>query len=98
VTRIPIACSLDTTAGVDRVATWTALIRRDGRELRAITSGVELLFELQATSELEELAAAERACCQWADWQVTFADNGVMLRATANAEPGPAVLQHLFGL
>jgi hypothetical protein len=89
---------LDTTARTDRVEAWTALVSASCRDRQALPEGIELRFALHATSELEELVAAERECCGWAIWQLSIAEDVVVLRATASAEPGPAVLQELFGL
>lgn len=59
---------------------------------------MEVRFAHGAAAELKGLIAGERECCAWADWQLTVNADGVLLRATASSEPGPAVLQELLGL
>jgi hypothetical protein len=69
---LPIACSLDASTGSERLARWRALaangapsVERAPRELVIRFADAPRIME-----ELEELAAAERECCAFAEWRV----------------------------
>jgi hypothetical protein len=86
--ELPIACTLNASDGAARLARWQALsagaqasVQRSDREL-------VVRYRLQdgVGEELEELVAAERECCSFADWELTQAQDHAILRIRSDAE------------
>jgi hypothetical protein len=79
-----IACSLNGTERVRRAERWHGLGDYDVEQL---DNGIRLVFANDVQQELHELAALERQCCAFADWQVSgntiavTADNAVAIAA-----------------
>lgn len=86
--ELPIACTLGPDDGAARMRRWEALSAR-GR-LSAQRSGHLLEVRYQPVpglrEELHALAAAERHCCSFADWEVSQEGDQVVLHVVA--DPG----------
>jgi hypothetical protein len=96
--ELPIACTLRLDDGATRMQRWRALsatghpsARRDGDRLVVRYRGEQGVRE-----ELEALAAAERQCCSFADWEVAPEGDQVILRIVSNTD-GIDALAELFG-
>jgi hypothetical protein len=96
-TTLPlIACSLDTTDKKQRLADWSTLLREATRRDEA-PNGVRYSFagndELE--SRLRALAADEKACCAFLDFDVVR--TGEVLQMTVTAPPDAATaLRFIF--
>jgi hypothetical protein len=95
--ELPIACTLGLDDGAARMQRWRALsakahpnARRDGDQLV-----VRYRSEPGVREELDALAAAERECCSFADWEVAQERGHVVLRIVSNTD-GIAALAELF--
>ena len=86
-------CTLTSDELVTRGARWRALGAADVADT---TNGLRLSFPLQAELELRELAALERECCAFAQWEVTRHGGRAVLDITAEGEAVAAV-QSMFG-
>lgn len=84
--ELPIACTLTATDGVARLARWRALA--DARlSVRRTPDQLIVLYRVQPGihKELQELVAAERECCSFAEWEVTRDSEHVVLRIRSDA-------------
>jgi hypothetical protein len=100
--ELPVACTLGTDDGSERMRRWEDLAdtgrptaRRNGPELEVLYqsgSGVQ--------AELEKLAAAEQECCAFVVWTVTQQDGQPILRVVAKPEAPDdiASIAALFGV
>ena len=97
-TQLPIACMLDAHDGGERLARWRALAARGapsvGREADALV--VAYPAGQGVREELETLAAAERQCCSFAEWEVEHGTDRVLLRIRSHPD-GLAAIAALFG-
>jgi MerR family transcriptional regulator, copper efflux regulator len=97
--ELPIACTLDLNDGAARLQRWRALsakghpiARRNGDRLV-----VRYRDEPGVREELDALAAAERRCCSFADWEVAPEGGQIILRIVSSPD-GIAALAELFGV
>jgi hypothetical protein len=88
VAELPMACTLGPDDGAARMQRWKALsasgrlgAQRSGHLLEVLYKPEPGLFE-----ELQALAAAERQCCSFAEWNVTQDEERVVLHIRANPE------------
>ena len=84
-TALPlIACSLDPTGQKQRLAAWSSLLREAARKEKT-TDGVRYRFvaadELEA--RLRTLAAAEKECCAFLDFNVVRRIDAIEMTVTA---------------
>jgi hypothetical protein len=86
--QLPVACSLEADEGNERLArwrtlfdTWSPTVRRDPDQIL-----VRVPEAPGVAAELEALAAAERACCSFARWQVVHDADGHELQIHGSAE------------
>jgi hypothetical protein len=97
-TELPIACTLDANEGGKRLARWAALSARGapslGREADALVVAYPTGHGVR--EELEALAAAERRCCSFAEWEVEQEPDRVVLRIRSHPD-GLAAIVSLFG-
>jgi hypothetical protein len=97
--EVPIACTLGADDGGERLARWRALwasgIPSVGREADALV--VTFPAGRRVREELEALAAAERRCCAFAEWEVEPEVDHVVLRIRSHPD-GLAALSALFGV
>ena len=87
-----IACSLDVSGQKQRLADWRALlVEAVRREERA--DGVRFSFvggdELE--SRIRTLAAAEKTCCAFLDFEVTRIGDAIQMTITAPQEAADAL-------
>src|ERR1700761_1365668 len=88
VAKLPLACTLDSSDGRERMERWRLLwaqgrptVRREGAELL-----VTFVAGPGVREELVALAAAERRCCAFARWEVAQEPDRAVLRITSTAE------------
>lgn len=79
----PIACELEGDALRARWERWRALVARAGAGAADVPGGLQLRFRPEAAAELDELVAAERGCCAWAEWSIEGGGDELVLTATA---------------
>jgi hypothetical protein len=83
--RLPlIACSLDATGQQARLAQWReALVAAVSRE--ETSEGVRYTFvaDAQAEQRIRDLAAAERGCCSFLEFEVRRHADQVLMNVTA---------------
>lgn len=96
--RLPVACTLTGSEGMDRMARWEQLavaappvVVRDDRALT-----VRFADRPGVLAELRTLAAAERECCAFLDWQVST-DGQPTLTVTATDPTDLDAVAGLFG-
>jgi hypothetical protein len=95
-TTLPLlACSLDADDQKQRLADWSALLQEATRR-EAIPDGLRYTFA--ATDELESrvraLAAAEKACCAFLDFDIV--PTGEALHMTVTAPPDAVTALHFI--
>lgn len=80
----PIACSLDPSAGTDRLVEWRA-IAKEARTVTHTHSGVRLQFPIDAdlTAAVARLAALEVSCCPFLTMTLDMANSELELRIDA---------------
>ncbi|SOD61733.1 DNA-binding transcriptional regulator, MerR family [Streptomyces zhaozhouensis] len=93
--RPPFACALGGGAeAAARAADWRALL--DGAARAPLPDGVRLTVPAARAGALAALAAAERRCCPFFDFRLSFEEAGVCLEVRAPAEAAE-LLDGLFG-
>ena len=97
-TALPIACTLNVNDGAERLARWAALSARNAPSLRREADAVVVAYPAGqgVREELEALAAAERECCSFAEWEVEQDADRVVLRVRSEPE-GLEAIAVLFG-
>jgi len=100
---LPIACNLDVSSGVERMERWRRLGRDAQVDSERLPDAVRVRYHDSPAVEAEVvgLAAAERDCCPFLQFEIGRRDVHLelLIRATADAED--AELDHiadLFGL
>jgi hypothetical protein len=93
VTRLPvIACSLDATGQMQRLGDWSSLLGQAARR-EETPDGVRYTF--LGGDDLEErvrkLAAAEKECCPFLDFDVVRTDDEIELTVAAPREAAGAL-------
>jgi hypothetical protein len=83
-----IACSLTGAERTQRAQRWQALGRYD---VEPLDNGIRLAFANDVEHDLRELAALERECCAFADWEVS----GNAIAVTADTAEGVAAVHAL---
>jgi hypothetical protein len=99
VAQLPVACTLGPDDGAARMQRWKALSARGRLGARRSGHLLEVLYQPTPglREELQALAAAERQCCSFAEWEVTDEDDHVVLHI--RADPGrPADITMLAAL
>jgi len=96
---LPIACTLDASDGAHRLARWRALSARDAPRVAREADALLVAYPAGrgVREELEVLAAAERRCCSFAQWEVEQDGDRVILRIRSHAH-GLAAIASLFGV
>ncbi len=94
-----VACSLSTGQQEARGERWRQLGARAGVVVTATDRGLELVFGAGAgvEDELHELAALERECCAFADWEVRPEPDGILLEVTGKGREAVVAVQAMFG-
>jgi hypothetical protein len=97
--ELPVACSLDAAEAGGRLARWQALFAATNPTIRRQPE--EILVRVPARSgageELEALAAAERACCDFVRWRVTHHSQWHELSIDGSPEGIAAIAPMLLG-
>ena len=91
--ELPVACTLGLVDGMERMQRWQRLVdvanpafdRADNRLTVGFTGGAGVLEELQV------LAAAERECCAFLDWDVSVVDRPTLTITADNPEDLDAI-------
>ncbi len=93
-----LACALGEVALRTRTERWRSLIERAAVDRVVDADGAEIRFRAdRATSrDLRALVAAERECCDAADWQVPESPGELVLRVVTTAD-GVAALRQMLG-
>jgi hypothetical protein len=96
---LPIACSLGADDGGERLARWRALWARATPSVEREADALVVTFPAGrgVREELEALAAGERRCCAFAEWEVEPEVDHVVLRIRSHPD-GVAALSALFGV
>jgi hypothetical protein len=95
--ELPIACTLGATDGAARLARWRALsharltVQRTPDQLVVLYRSQRGVYE-----ELEALVTGERACCSFAEWELTRDAEHLVLRVRSDAK-GLAAIVDAFG-
>jgi hypothetical protein len=86
--QLPVACTLGPDDGAARMQRWEALSARGRLSARRRGHLLEVRYEPVSglREELQALAAADRACCSFAEWQVTREEDHIVLHVSA--DPG----------
>lgn len=93
---VPIACTLGADDVRTRLAEWAAVLDTVTHRT-PIAGGLRLAFSPAVdTPELARLATAERGCCAFYRFALTFDERGTALEVTA-PEDAAVVLASLFG-
>ncbi|MGI8528047.1 MAG: hypothetical protein ACR2KO_01075 [Geodermatophilaceae bacterium] len=94
--ELPVACTLGPTDGIERMQRWQRLLdaadpafSRAGNRLTV--RFVEPAGHSGVLAELEVLAAAERECCAFLDWDVSSAGQPTLTITAKSAEDLDAV-------
>jgi len=100
VVQLPIACTLGPDDGAARIQRWKALSAQGRPSARSSGHLLEVRYEPEPglREELQALAAAERRCCSFTEWEVTHEEDHVILHIRADpARPDDiAVFAALF--
>src|SRR5690349_318221 len=93
-----IACTLSPTALASRRERWRRLVAASALAREETPDGLRLRFRADpgAAAELAALAAAERACCAWAEWSVEPGDGEIALVVRSSGH-GVTALHAGFG-
>lgn len=96
-TELPIACTLETGDGAQRLARWRALSARGAPSVARKADALLVAYPAGpgVREELEVLAAAERECCSFAEWEVEQDGERVVLRIRSHGD-GLAAIAALF--
>jgi hypothetical protein len=95
-TTLPlIACSLDAGDQKQRLADWSSLLQEATRR-EEITDGLRYTFAAtdELKSRLQALAAAEKACCAFLDFEIV--PTGEALHLTVTAPPNAVTALHFI--
>jgi hypothetical protein len=94
-TNLPVvACSLSATGQRERLNEWRALLARaDTRE--SLSTGMRYRFPADLTGEVRALAAAEQECCSFLRFDLTQADNTLVLTVESDGA-GQDALRFIF--
>jgi hypothetical protein len=86
--NLPIACTLDSNDGRQRIERWRSLWARGRPTVRHEDEQLVAMFAPGpgVRVELETLASAERRCCAFARWEVAQDPDHAVLRITSTAE------------
>ena len=91
-----VACSLDADGQRERLAEWAELLGKAGSS-SPTTDGARYSFD--ASDELEQqlraLAAAEKACCSFLDFELSRRGGTIELKVTSPAD-GLEALRFVF--
>jgi hypothetical protein len=83
--ELPIACSLDASEGGERLVGWRNLAAGGASIVHRGDDQVVVRYH-RRPGVLEALAAAERRCCSFADWEVTHDTEHAELHIQSNPE------------
>jgi hypothetical protein len=91
--ELPVACSLAQEDLSGRRERWSRLAEQALRLHESTAGGVRLRFRALpgVAAELDDLVAAERDCCAFADWSVERASGEIVLTVSAAGEGAPAI-------
>jgi hypothetical protein len=91
--ELPVACSLKQEDLAERRERWRRLTDQALRLPESTARGVRLRFRALpgVAAELDDLVAAERECCAFADWSLERADGELVLTVSAGGEGAPAI-------
>ena len=97
--ELPVACSLEAGAGAERLTRWRALHERTEPTVRREGDRLVLRYPRAPgiPRELEELVAAERECCAFADWHISGEERGMQLEIRADHDGLDAIAALLAG-
>ena len=93
-----VACTLTADRMSERRRRWQELAGRAFVERTLTERGLRLEFRRDAGVEKElcELAALERDCCRFAEWNVTNEGTHAVLDVTGSGDEAVAAAQELF--
>jgi hypothetical protein len=96
-TELPIACTLHANDTGERLARWRALSARGAPSVEREADVLVVAYPAgqSVAEELEVLAAAERQCCSFAEWEVEQDTDRVILRISSHPD-GLAAIAALF--
>jgi hypothetical protein len=94
-TSLPVvACSLSAADQRDRMDEWRSLLARaESRE--PLSTGMRYRFPLDLTEDVRALAAAEQECCSFLRFDLTQADNSLVLTVESEGA-GQDALRFIF--
>lgn len=86
--ELPVACTLDASAGPSRLERWKALHQVANPVTQLSLGELEVCYPPGpgVLAELHDLVAAERVCCAFVSWTVSQQEGHTVLRVTA--KPG----------
>jgi hypothetical protein len=86
--RLPIACTLGPSAGVERVRDWQRVLQEAGAGAKLDPGLLTLRFRDSRGigAELASLVEAERVCCAFLDWDVVQGDGEWRVEITGRDE------------
>jgi len=99
VTRIPIACTLDSQDATDRVEEWRTLVGDDVADAIRTADGVRfrLCDNDHAVLRAIDLCRREKSCCGFFDFRLVLLTDAVWLEIEAPNDAAP-ILDGLFAL
>lgn len=93
---IPIACTLPADRAARQLEQWVRL-RAHATSTRRVASGVRMTFPGHLSSTVQQLAAAEQACCPFLRLTTRTAEGDCMLDITADAPDAAPIVALLAG-
>lgn len=89
--RIPVACSLTTSAAEEQLAEWSRL-RRSATAVERLDKGVRIVAPVEFAEHAHDLAEREATCCSFLDIHTAVDDASVVVTITsANPDAGPVI-------
>jgi hypothetical protein len=94
----PVACSLGQADLAGRADRWRALAARALSRVSLTPRGLRLVFGAVpgVAADLEELAALERDCCEFATWSVRAHGSELTLEVSGDSEEAVTAVQSMF--
>lgn len=88
----PIACTLDADGKVERAGDWRRLAKASLLRKARIENGMDLYFQPSAEEAVRSIAALEKQCCAFFDFEFRSTDEAFVLTVTAPPEAEPVLL------
>jgi hypothetical protein len=95
--NLPIACSLPARESRNQIGEWQALVEHQIATHRT-NDGFEVVYDVDVSEVVEDLAQREAACCGFLDMAFTRTPDSVRLRVTSPNPDALPVIELLVGV